>query len=345
MELASGAAASDVALAPLLNGARRYEFFQLVELLHRHHGDDLEQRRGGSVPAFQRVRYTASASLGFPGSDVLALDVNEQGQYTLQVSFLGLQGAQSPLPSYYLEALAHESAHKEGSAGDFLDFFNHRLLTLMHRSWRKYRHFVRYQDDAKDGFSAAVFALVGLADDNLRGETPINWSKMLAYAGLLAGRSRSPEVVCGIVSHCFDLARFDLARVEIEQWVKRWVEIPLDQRSRAGLGAMTLGQDMVAGERVADVQGKFALCLRGLTLERFRDFLPDGQEHAPLKTLVSFVLREPLAYDLEIELLESEVKPMRLGDAGSCQLGWTTFVDPESDEESTRRRVRIQMTS
>ncbi|WP_252109549.1 MULTISPECIES: type VI secretion system baseplate subunit TssG [unclassified Halomonas] len=340
MEHAGGAAASDVALAPLVNRARRFDFFQLVELLHRRHDDDLEQRSGGSVSAFSRVNYRTSASLGFPGSDVLALETGEPGQYAMEVSFLGLQGAQSPLPSYYLEALAHASAHQEGSASDFLNFFNHRLLTLMHRNWRKYRHYVRYQDNARDGFSAAVFALVGLADEELRGETSINWSKMLAYAGLLAGRSRSPEVVCGIVSHCFDLVR-----VEIEQWVKRWVEIPLDQRSRVGLGAMTLGEDLVAGERVADVQGKFALCLRGLSLERFRDFLPDGQEHEPLKTLVSFVLREPLAYDLELELLESEVKPMRLGDAGSCQLGWTTFVDPEGDEEATRRRVRIQMMS
>ncbi|WP_249977516.1 type VI secretion system baseplate subunit TssG [Vreelandella olivaria] len=340
MELTSGAAASDVALAPLFNGARRYEFFQLVELLHRHHGDDLEQRRGGSVPVFQRVRYKASASLGFPGSDVLTLGINESGQYEMEVSFLGLQGAQSPLPSYYLEALAHESAHQEGAAGDFLDFFNHRLLTLMHRSWRKYRHYVRYQDDAQDSFSAAVFSLVGLADNNLRGETPINWSKMLAYAGLLAGRTRSPDVVSGIVSHCFDLAK-----VEIDQWIHRWVDIPPDQRSRNGLSGMTLGEDMVAGERVADVKGKFVLCLRGLSLARFRDFLPDGEEHQPLKTLVSFVLREPLAYDLELELLESEVKPMRLGDMGSCQLGWTTFVDPDGDDMSARRRVHIQMMS
>lgn len=340
MEFTGRAAATDVALAPLLHKARRYEFFQLVELLHRHHGDDQEQRHGGSVPLFQRVRYKTSASLGFPGSDVLALDVDEHGQYAMEVSFLGLQGAQSPLPSYYLEALAHESAHQEGAAGDFLDFFNHRLLTLMHQNWRKYRHYVRYQDNARDGFSAAVFALVGLADSDLRGETPINWSKMLAYAGLLAGRSRSPDVVIGIVSHCFDLAQ-----VEIEEWIHRWVDIPLNQRSRTGVSGMTLGGDMVAGERVADVNGKFALCLRGLSLARFRDFLPDGEEHQPLKTLVSFVLREPLAYDLELELLESEVKPMRLGDSGSCQLGWTTFVDPDGDDSSTRRRVRIQMMS
>lgn len=340
MDLTGGAAAPDVALAPVIQGARRYEFYQLVELLHRYHGDDLEQRSGGSVPSFQRVRYSASASLGFPGSDVLALSESQVGQYEMEVSFLGLQGSQSPLPGYYIESLAHNAAHHEGVAGDFLDFFNHRLLTLVHRSWRKYRHYVRYQDDAKDGFSAAIFALVGLADSNLRGETPISWSKMLAYAGLLAGRSRSPDVVSGIVGHCFDLAR-----VEIEEWVKRWVDIPFDQRSCVGVSGMTLGSDMVAGERVADVNGKFALCLHGLSLARFRDFLPDGEEHGPLKTLVSFVLREPLAYDLELELLESEVKPMRLGEAGTCQLGWTTFVDPENDDRASRRRVRIQMTS
>ncbi|MFC7089632.1 type VI secretion system baseplate subunit TssG [Halomonas salifodinae] len=337
MDLAAGPAAPDVALRPLLDGARRYDFFQLVELLHRYHGDDLEATQ--EAPGRERVRFHASASLGFPGSDVIELAPRPSDGYALEVSFFGLQGAQSPLPGYYLEALAHGRAHREGTAGDFLDFFNHRLLTLMHRAWRKYRHYARYQDNASDGFSAAIFALVGLADDDLRGETPINWSKMLAYAGLLAGRSRSPEVVGSIVSHCFDLDE-----VHIEQWVRRWVEIPEDQRSRTGLGNMSLGQDMIAGERVADVGGKFALCLRGLSLARFRDFLPDGREHAALKTLMAFVLREPLAYDLELELLESAVLPMRLGEAGSSQLGWTTFVNPDAQGASRRRRVRIQMT-
>ncbi|MFY0989258.1 type VI secretion system baseplate subunit TssG [Halomonas sp. C05BenzN] len=336
MDLAVGPAAADIAPATLLEGARRYDFYQLVELLHRHHDDDLEGG-GGSVP--ERVRYRASASLGFPGSDVVALAPGAAGGYEMEVSFLGLQGAQSPLPGYYLESLAHDAAHHEGAAGDFLDFFNHRLLTLVHRAWRKYRHHVRYQDGASDGFSAAIFALVGLADADLRGETPINWSKMLAYTGLLAGRSRSPEVVCGIVGHCFDLDD-----VHLEEWVHRWVDIPEDQRSRSGRSAMTLGEDMIAGERVADIGGKFALCLRGLSLERFRDFLPDGGEHAPLRTLVDFVLREPLAYDLELELLPSAVRPMRLGEAGSCQLGWTTFVDPEAGGAARHRRVRIQMT-
>ncbi|GHC16187.1 type VI secretion system baseplate subunit TssG [Aidingimonas halophila] len=338
MDLAVGPAAPDVALAPLLQGAKRYDFHQLVELLHRHHDDDLEHH-AGSHGIDGRVRFRASASLGFPGSDVVSLKPHPAGRYALEVSFLGLHGSQSPLPGHYLEHLAHEAAHQEGVSEEFLNFFNHRLLALVHQSWRKYRHYVRYRDGASDGFSAAVFALVGLADQELRGETPINWSKMLAYAGLLAGRSRSPEIVAGIVGHCFDLAE-----VHVEQWVARWVEVPEDQRSRCGQTAMQLGNDVVVGDRVADISGKFALCLQGLSLSRFRDFLPDGCDHAPLRTLIEFVLREPLAYDLELELLPSEVRPLCLGEHASSQLGWTTFIDPRSGDASQRRRVRIQMT-
>lgn len=334
MDLSAGPAAPDVALTPLLDGARRYEFFQLVDLIHRHHGDDTEHQDDAHVNS--RIHFRATASLGFPGSDVVSLCMPSPGTYELEVSFLGLQGAQSPLPGYYLEALAHSAAHKENVSGDFLNFFNHRLLTLLHRGWRKYRHYARHQDGAKDGFSAKVFALAGLADTQLRGATPIDWSKMLAYAGLLAGRSRSPQVIAGIIGHCFDLTQ-----VDIDEWQLRWVDIPEDQRSRAGLTNMSLGNDVVAGQRVADIGSKFALRLSGLTLERFRDFLPDGKEHEPLRTLVGFMLREPFAYDLELELLPSEIQPIRLGDADSCQLGWTTFVNPL--ELPRQRRVRIQM--
>ncbi|MDN3524965.1 type VI secretion system baseplate subunit TssG [Halomonas sabkhae] len=336
MELADRATTPDVTLSPLVEGAHHYNFYRLVELLHQYHGDDLER---GSVVDTERVRFQATASLGFPSSDIVNLESREADTYNMRISFLGLQGSQSPLPSYYLESMAHADAHREGVAADFLNLFNHRYLTLLYRGWRKYRHYVRYQDGASDGLSSAVFALAGLADDRLRGETPINWSKMLAYAGLLAGRSRSPDVVAGIVSHCFDLPE-----VEIEPWVYQRVTIPDDQRSRTGMRCATLGQDLVSGASVADINGKFALCLRGLSLERFRDFLPDGRDHAALETLVTFVLREPLAYDLELELLESEVRPMHLGDSKSCQLGWTTFVNPDLNATARRRRVRIQMT-
>lgn len=120
----------------------------------------------------------------------------------------------------------------------------------------------------------------------MRGETPINWCKMLSYAGMLAGRSRSPQVVSGIIAHCFDIED-----VDIRQWVQRKVDIRLNQQMQLGMANMNLGDNTVIGERVTECNGKFTLVLKGLSQERFRDFLPTGKEYQPLCKVVEFVLR------------------------------------------------------
>jgi len=337
MDVTARAAASDVAeLQSVLGNARRYNFFQLVDLIHRHHGDDLEQAQD-EKPQQERIRFSASAGLGFPGSDVVsaASPAHEHAPYQLEVSFLGLHGSQSPLPGYYLEEMAWEAGQNLGVRRHFLDFFNHRLVTLFHRAWRKYRYYVRFRPEASDGFSDHIFALVGLIDPKLRQATPVNWSKMLAYAGLMAGRSRSPEVVSGIIGHCFDLDS-----VEIEQWVLRRVDIPQDQQTQLGRANASLGNDTLVGAAVRDRSGKFVLRIRNLDRKRFAEFLPDGEEHERLIKLVEFVTREQLAYDLELQMREKDIRPMKLGN--DVRLGWNSFVTPETARELPVVRLQIR---
>ena len=129
MDVADRAAAPDVVgLQPVLGDARRYSFFQLVDLIHRLHGDDLE-RSTDEAPQNERIRFSSTASLGFPGSDVLSavLPEHEYAPYQMEVSFLGLHGSQSPLPGYYLEDLAWEQGQNTGIRRYFLDFFNHAV--------------------------------------------------------------------------------------------------------------------------------------------------------------------------------------------------------------------------
>lgn len=337
MEVAARATAADVGPAPLVARAPHYDFYQLVEVLLRAQGRRPEA--GGQARLqLEGVRFRSSASLGFPGTDVVALQPCPREGHILEVSFLGLHGAQSPLPGYYLEQLGHASAHGEGAVVELLNFFHHRLLTLLHFSWRKYRHYVRYEDGARDGFSTVLFALTGLADEHLRAESAINWSKMLAYVGLVAGRSRSPEVVSGVLAHYFDLDQ-----VEVLPWQARWVAVPGDQRSRCGTACMGLGRDFTIGERVVDINGKFLIRIGRLTRERMADFLPDGRDRAALQDVVDFLLREPLAYDLELELLPDQVQPLRLSARQPERLGWTSFLDPRTDAMRCHRRVRLQI--
>ena len=77
--------------------APRFSFFQLVELLNRLDGTD-QERRLDHLPGDEGIRFKATASLGFPTSDVLQIGRDGKGRHELEVAFLGLHGSQSVSP-------------------------------------------------------------------------------------------------------------------------------------------------------------------------------------------------------------------------------------------------------
>lgn len=307
----------------------QYNFFQLVELLHRLAGSGKKplHTRG---PADEAVRFKSSASLAFPTRDIVALGVSPRGQFELEVSFLGLHGSESPLPGYYLDALAWEDAQNENRLTDFMNVFNHRLLMLLHRVWRKYRYYICF-DNSNDDFSHRMFSLVGLGSEAIRKKLNINHGKMLAYAGLLASPGRAPEVICSLVSHCFNLAD-----VTLRCWQLRKVAIDPAQQNRLGSTVRirgkksdrksVLGVNFSLGERVADRSGKFMLCINNLTRDQFLSFLPEGENYAPLVMFVAFVMRDQFAWDLRLGLAQQQAGGMVLGTKQNNLLGWTSFL-------------------
>lgn len=304
----------------------RYSFFQLVELLNQLEGIDPEIRQDVS-PEQERLRFKSTASLGFHRSDIVGITRDDDGLHHLEVAFLGLHGSQSPMPGYYLDDLAWEYAQQSPRLGLFLDFFHHRLLTLLHRVWRKYRYHVRFQDDGEDGFSRLMFALVGLGNDAVRESLPVNRAKMLSYAGMLASPGRSPEVVAGLVMHCFDLDD-----VEVLEWQTRKVRIHEEQQNRLAHANMRLGSDFVIGDKVNDCGGKFLLKINNLSYEAFQRFLPDGDQYSPLVRFVSFILRDQLAWDLQLGFGPQQARGIRLGDGKNAALGWSSFLGKPPQE-------------
>lgn len=307
----------------------QYNFYQLVELLHQM-AVAWEKKTYTPGPASEAIRFKSTASLAFPTRDIISLDVTPRGQFELEVSFLGLHGSQSPLPGYYLDSLAWEDAQNENRLTDFMNVFNHRLLMLLHLIWRKYRYYICF-NQGTDDFSQRMFALVGLGSRDIRKKLQINHGKMLAYAGLLASPGRAPEVICSLVSHCFNLAD-----VTLHSWQLRKVIIPLSQQNRLGQKVKirgkkyeeksVLGMNFSLGEKVADRSGKFLLCINQLTREEFLSFLPNGKNYTPLVMFVAFIMRDQFAWDLRLGLAEEQVGGMVLGTEQNTLLGWTSFL-------------------
>ncbi|PMM00860.1 hypothetical protein BCT63_19390 [Vibrio kanaloae] len=306
-----------------------YNFYQLVELLLKlfelnPESEDWERQC--------QLVFSGNPSLGFSTSDVSRLDKHDDERLIMLTNFFGLSGAQSPLPGFVVEQLLNEAPG--GFKQPFFDFFNNRLINLVYRIWRKYRYFVRFQPGAQDNFSTQLLSLVGLGSPDLRGDTPINWCKMLAYSGTLAGRSRSPQVVAGIIAHCFELDE-----VEIRQWTRRKVLIEPTQQTILGKANAQLGMTSMVGKSVIDCNGKFTICIRQLSRKKYSDFLPSGQEFEPLCKLVEFILREQIAYDLELTMTDVETPKVILGEQPGTELGWTSFLGNNSQS----KRVLIQV--
>lgn len=323
--------------------ARRLNFFALVDSIYRFTGqhDDISL---ATDPDKDIVRFEADTSISFPGSDVVKITKNESGQYVVTVAFSGLHGSQSPMPGFYLDQIAWESAQDGSGLADFLNLFSHRMIQFIWHIWRKYRWYICFNNSGTDEFTQRMFALVGLDSQTQRDRLAINHCKMLAYTGVLAGPGRSPEIICDLVSHCFDLED-----VTLENWQLRKVNILPSQQNRLGsylqrdwqrIPRSVLGQNFTLGSQIQDRSGKFLLCIRGLSREGFLSFLPNGESYLPLTMFVAFILRDQLAWDLRLEMAPGQIGGMKLGDEKNSRLGWTTFIGQPETRPGVTIKVR-----
>ena len=326
---------------------RGLNFYVLMDALYRQYGESGEEPSLRTEPDREVALFKSDAGIAFPGSDLTMLGRNDTGQFSLTTKFLGFSGSQSPLPGYYLDKMAREDAQNEEGLKEFLDLFSHRWTQFAYHAWRKYRYYICFRNGGTDTFSQRMYALVGLGNQSVRGKLAINHSKMLAYAGVLATPGRSPDVVCNLVSHCFDLPD-----VTIDSWQLRKVPIEPSQQNRLGVrhskkktagyipGRSVIGVNFTLGARVPDRSGKFLLKIGGLSMARYLSFLPDGDNHQALTVFISFLLRDQFSWDLRLDLAPEQAQGMRLGDRARSCIGRTAFIGLPKTPPSVTLHIR-----
>ncbi|MET4121213.1 type VI secretion system protein ImpH [Bradyrhizobium sp. JR1.5] len=293
-------------------------FFSLATLLERRFSD-APPIGSTENPAREAVRFRAAPTLGFPADEIAGVRrVKAAGERVeVTVNFLGLHGPSSPLPAFYTERVM--DADGMGSLGDFFDLFNHRLISLLLRIWRYYRHHLRFEEGATDPISVLIGALFGfMPAENTAKER--KWrARLLPHAGVLALCSRSAKLLAGAISSHLNIS------ARVEEFIWREIDIPPEAQWHLGRRGLELGVDTLAGETMPDVVGKFRVCLGPVNQQMFRSLLPSCETHAILCRLISVTLREPLAWDLQLELAAGQTPEWTLGEA---ELGWSTWIDP-----------------
>ncbi|NOX53111.1 MAG: type VI secretion system baseplate subunit TssG [Planctomycetes bacterium] len=151
---ASGRRAGPAVIEDLARNPCRFDAFQVVRLLEMWaRRREAEPDRPRFVPVGQDgppdrepVRFRTLPSHTFPPSSICSLELRKPEEELppgplaqVTVSFLGLIGPNGALPHHYTSLVIERLRAKDRSLRDFLDLFNHRLISLFYRAWEKYR--------------------------------------------------------------------------------------------------------------------------------------------------------------------------------------------------------------
>ncbi|QIL20901.1 type VI secretion system baseplate subunit TssG [Thermomonas sp. HDW16] len=318
----------------LLEEPGRFGFFQAVRLLYSVNGFD--GRGTGARPG--PLRFTTPASLAFPPSELHSV-VQADAATRVCVNFLGLTGPSGVLPRTYTELLiARKQVQRDQSAQDFLDLFNHRLVSLFWLAWAKHRPEIGRQFGFHNSIYRYLEHIVGLGTPalqarlhpNKRGTTqakPLPSAAMTYFSGLIAQRPHGERAIAQVVSAVVG------APVQANGCLGTWQDIDRDARTRLGRRNDRLGSGCVLGTRYWDRQTTLRLTIGPVERGKFNALLPRGAQLPDIIELTRFLTGLAIDLRIRLSLRADEVPQLRLGtrNADRPQLGWNTWLRGRSD--------------
>ncbi len=342
-----------------------FDFFEAIRLLTRLHAKDRVLIGLDGPPPQEIVRFLAHVSLNFPASAIQRLvraSPDQPGRMT--VNFLGLTGPSGVLPRHYTERLFVEGRGEERHAlRDWLDLFNHRLISLFYRAWEKYRFYLPFERGEwrqrdLDAFSRSLYSMVGLGFPSHRQRFRVTYAlprprvEADAYPAGNTARLAEPLVAEKELARLDDIVFFRFGGLfahwprnavsleaflqiylqlpaKVLQFQGRWLHLNEDSQSALGRCNARIGTDALVGDRIWDVQSKVRIRLGPLTYEQFLDFLPDQTALGRRKRIyllaqvVRFYLGAEVDVDFQLVLRQADVPTTHTGP--HARLGWNTW--------------------
>lgn len=291
----------------VVDEAPQYDFFQLARMLNTVWGDELEGK----------VTYRPAKEITFPAADIRRVRHAGNSKLSVELNFMGLYGVDAAVPQYIITtALAEDDAGETTKA--FLDIFNHRFYSLLIDAWQKYHPAIALEDKSSR-YYRYISALSGV-------DAPVSSLESLGFAGLNGQHNRSTTALTGLLRDMVD------APVEIEQYIPCWKTVNTNV-SMGGTGdqAMVLGDNMMLGNQILDVEGKVQVHLGPLAIDTAFDLLPGTGRAERLGAVLDEYLGDATEFDMTLLIEGSTDHAPSLGSEG-LRLGWRMWLGKGSGE-------------
>ena len=268
------------------------------------------------------VRLSQHVNLGFQGKALHQFERTAGAhEYRLFVNFLGLLGSNGPMPLHFTEYADQRTRHhSDPTFKEFLDLFNHRMLSLFYRASVQFDPAVSFDRPGNNPYADVLGALCGLLPTGSTNRDSISDSAKRHYPGWLGSSAKSPDGIKAILGDYFELP-FD-----VREWVGAWLPLPDSSIARLGSGeaSVQLGRAAYIGKRVWSIRHKFQIKLGPLDWETFSTFKPGSERARALFDLVRNYVGDEWDWDLELVLKAGERRAMTLDRRSS--LGFDSWI-------------------
>lgn len=320
----------------------RFGFFQAVRLLERiarkqNSGRNIRPVGTDASPSVEAVRFRALPTRTFPPGEIDRLKPNlideEKPPFEMTVGFMGLYGPSGVLPIHYTQIVIDRMRAKDHAMRDFLDVFNHRIISHFFRAWEKYRFPIAYERNhlwetgEDDAYSEALFGLVGMRTKGMRDRQEVHDETYLYFSGFYAHRPRNAVSLERLLSEYFGQP------ITVQQFQGRWLYLDFENRSLLPTAENPLGQNcrlglsIIVGEKVWSVEAAFRIKVGPLSRSEFEDFMPGSSKLTQLAQLVRKYVGMSLDFDVQPVLRGPETPPIEvLSDEPQSRLGYNTWL-------------------
>lgn len=313
----------------------RFQFIQLVRLLRKWKPGRAGVGRDAD-PRDELVRFRSDTGYGFATGDVRSLsapDPETDDERSLlvpdemTVNFLGIATPNSfgSLPTPYVEEIRDRNRDKNFALRDFVDLFNHRLVSLFYRAWERSRPEVLHDLGERSAYESVLHALIGLEGEVHRHRLPCDSRDLLGRAGLLSMRPAGQSAIEGLVESLIGIP------ARVEQFLPTWYAMDADDRTRLGMQNSTLGSDLSLGSEVCLAQWRFRVRIGPMDFPTYRSLLPGNQACDTLASAIRIAVGPEFDFELNLVLDAAAVPPLRLGTSHeaepACRLGWSSWLD------------------
>ena len=264
----------------------------------------------------------------------------------LIVGFMGLFGPSGVLPQHDTQRIINAGPRKNPER-DFLDIFNHRILSYFYRASIKYRLPFAYEMAYREAnsnshlSSRCLYSLAGMGTPGLQSRLIAKDEFAIEFCGLLRHQPKNGVSLRRMLSAYFGLP------FQLYQFVGQWLTLTEDNRSLMPSGYVPLGQNcqlgssFIVGDRVWDVSGKFRLRLGPLTKEQFESFLPGTRNLAELAQIVRWYVGNQFDFDIQLELLAEAVPEIQLDESGNALLGFNSWLISDMPAENKLEAILV----